>query len=275
MSIKRFALALALAAMLAVPAFAQDKAKKTEKADSAARQEKLATVNGVAVPMARLDAVMKARSQQGQPDNVEVRAAIRDQLITSEILAQESAKKGLGKRADIANQLDLARQQVMVQAFVQEFFKTHQPPDAELRREYETIKLQLGDREYKARHILVDKLEDARDAIAKLKKGDKFEDIAKAISKDPGSRERGGELEWQAPSGYVKPFSDAMVKLEKGKYTAEPVQTQFGFHVIQLDDTRELKVPSFDEVKPNITQRIQSQMLEKEIGELRKKAKVE
>jgi peptidyl-prolyl cis-trans isomerase C len=272
MSIKRFALPLALAAMLAVPAFAQDKAKK---ADSAAKQEKLATVNGVAVPMARLDAVMKARSQQGQPDNPEVRAAIRDQLITSEILAQESAKKGLGKRADVANQLDLSRQQVMVQAFVQEYYKTHQPGDADLRREYEAIKTQLGDREYKARHILVDKLDDAKDAIAKLKKGDKFEDIAKAISKDPGSKERGGELDWAAPSGYVKPFSDAMVKLEKGKYTAEPVQTQFGFHVIQLDDTRELKVPSFDEVKPNITQRIQSQMLEKEIGELRKKAKVE
>jgi peptidyl-prolyl cis-trans isomerase C len=275
MSIKRYALPLALAAMLAVPAFAQDKAKKAEKADSATKQEKLATVNGVAVPMARLDAVMKARTQQGQPDNPEVRAAIRDQLVTSEILAQESAKKGLAKRADVANQLDLARQQVMVQAYVQEFYKTHQPAEADLRREYELIKTQLGDREYKARHILVDKLEDAKDAIAKLKKGDKFEDIAKAISKDPGSKERGGELDWAAPSGYVKPFSDAMVKLEKGKYTPEPVQTQFGFHVIQLDDTRELKVPSFDEVKPNITQRIQSQMLEKEIGELRKKAKVE
>jgi peptidyl-prolyl cis-trans isomerase C len=275
MSIKRFALPLTLAAMLAAPAFAQDKAKKTDKADSAVRLEKLATVNGVAVPMARLDAVMKARSQQNQPDNPEVRAAVRDQLITSEILAQESAKRGLGKRAEIANQLDLARQQVMVQAFVQEYFKTHQPADADLRREYENIKSQLGDREYKARHILVDKLEEAKDAIAKLKKGDKFEDVAKAISKDPGSRERGGELDWAAPSGYVKPFSDAMVKLEKGKVTPEPVQTQFGFHVIQLDDTRELKVPSFDEVKPNIAQRIQSQMLEKEIAELRKKAKVE
>jgi peptidyl-prolyl cis-trans isomerase C len=275
MSIKRFALPIALAAMLAVPAFAQDKAKKAEKADSPAKQEKLATVNGVAIPMARMEIVVKDRTQQGQPDNPEVRAAIRDQLITSEILSQEAGKKGLGKRVEIATQLDLARQQVMARAFVQDFVKSHQPAEADLRREYEAIKSQLGDKEYKARHILVDKVEEAKDAIAKLKKGDKFEDVAKAISKDPGSKERGGELDWTAPSGYVKPFSEAMVKLEKGKYTQEPVQTQFGFHVIQLDDTRELKVPSFDEVKPNITQRIQSQMLEKEIGELRKKAKVE
>jgi peptidyl-prolyl cis-trans isomerase C len=263
----RFSLIVALLAAVAMPAFAQDK--------GAAKGDRLATVNGVAIPKARLDAVIKARTAQNQPDNEEVRAAIRDQLITSEIIAQEAAKKGLAKRADVANQLDLARQQVMVQAFVQEYFKTHTPSDADIKKEYEAIKAQLGDREYKARHILVATLPEAQEALGKLKKGDKFEDVAKAMSKDPGSKDKGGELDWASPSGYVKPFSDAMVKLEKGKYTTEPVQTQFGYHIILLEDTRELKVPALDEVKANLITRIQQRMLEADIKTLRDKAKVD
>ena len=259
----RATLLAAVIAAAAAPAIAQEKGGK------------MATVNGVAIPMNRLETVMKVRAQQGQPDNEEVRKAIREQLVTSEILAQEAGKRGIGKRAEVVNQLDLARQQVLVQAYVQDFFKTHTPGEAELRKEYEAIKSQLGDREYKARHILVEKLADAQDVLAKLKKGEKFEDVAKALSKDPGSKENGGALEWASPSGYVKPFSDAMVKLEKGKYTTEPVQTQFGYHIIMLDDSRDLKVPSYDEVKPNLTQRVQQQMLEKEIVALRAKAKVD
>jgi peptidyl-prolyl cis-trans isomerase C len=261
-----FALILAVFGLVAAPAVAQDKGGKGDR---------LATVNGVAIPKARLDAVLKARVAQGQPDNEEVRNALREQLITGEILAQEAKKKGLDKNAEVANQLDLARQQVMVQAFVQDYFKKHQPSDAEIKKEYDSIKAQLGDREYKARHILVDKLEEAQDALAKLKKGDKFEDVAKAMSKDPGSKDKGGELEWASPSGYVKPFSDAMVKLKKGEYTQEPVQTQFGYHIIKLDDTRELKVPALDEVKANIIQRIQQRQLEADIKVMREKAKVE
>ena len=264
----RFSLFIALLAAFAAPAFAQDKEK-------AAKQDRIATVNGVAIPKARLDAVMKARTAQGQPDNEEVRNAVRDQLITSEIIAQEATKKGLAKRADVTNQLDLARQQVMVQAFVQDYFKSHQPTDGDIKKEYDSIKIQLGDREYKARHILLANAAEAQDALAKLKKGDKFEDVAKALSKDPGSKDKGGELEWQSPSGYVKPFSDAMVKLEKGKYTTEPVQTQFGFHIIQLDDVRELKVPSLDEVKANLVTRIQQRMLERDVKALRDKSKVD
>ena len=262
-------LLIALASAFAAPAFAQDKAGKASKG------ENVATVNGVVIPKSRLDAVMKARTQQGQPDNEEVRAAIRDQLITSEIIALEAAKKGLQKRADVANAIDLARQQVLVQAFVQDYFKSHNPAESEIRKEYEAIKTQLGDREYKARHILVEKPTEAADALAKLKKGEKFEDVAKAMSKDPGSKDRGGELDWTSPSGYVKPFSEAMVKLDKGKYTLEAVQTQFGYHIILLDDVRDLKIPPYDEVKPNLIQRLQQTMLEKEIAVLRSKAKIE
>ncbi len=264
----RFSLFIALLAAAATPAFAQGKEKVS-------KQDALATVNGVAIPKAALDLIMKERKAQGQPDNDEVRAAVRDQLSMTQILSQEATKKGLAKKADVAMQIDLSRQQVLGRAYVNEFAQTHKPSDAEIKTEYDSIKAQLGDREYKARHILVEKLADAQDVLARLKKGDKFEDIAKVMSKDPGSKDKGGELDWSSPSGYVKPFSDALVKLEKGKYTTEPVQTQFGYHIIELEDTRELKVPSLDDVKNNIIQRIQQKMLEQEFKALRAKAKVE
>lgn len=267
----RFSLIIALLAALATPAFAQDKGGK----EKGSKQDKIATVNGVAIPKAALDMIMKDRKQQNQPDTEEVRAAIKDQLIMTQILSQEAAKKGLTKQAGVQLQVDLSRQQILAKAFVNDFFQTHKPSDAEIRTEYDSIKAQLGDREYKARHILVEKLADAQDVLAKLKKGDKFEDIARAMSKDPGSKEKGGELDWSSPSGYVKPFADAMMKLEKGKYTTEPVQTQFGYHIIQLDDVRELKVPTLEEVKANVIQRLQTRMLEQEFKSLRAKAKVE
>jgi len=272
MLIKRFALPLVAAALLAAPALAQEKAKKSDKAASG--QERLATVNGVAVPAARLEAVVRARSAQGQPDTPEVRAAIRDQIITSEIIAQESAKRGFDKRADVVNQLALARQQVLVQAFVQDYYRTHQPGEADLRREYEMIKTQLGDKEYKARHILVENEDEAKDIIARLKKGEKFEDLAK-LSKDPGSKDKGGDLDWATPNSYVKPFAEALVKLDKGQVTEAPVQSPFGWHVIRLDDTRQYNPPSLEEVKPQIVQNLQGQVVRQHVMELRQKAKVE
>lgn len=264
----RFSLIIAFLAA-AIPAFAQDKAGKADKS------ERIATVNGVAIPKSSMDLILKERKAQGQPDNEEVRAAIRDQLIMTQILSQEAIKKGISKRPEVALQLDIARQQVLGRAYVNDFAQSHKPSDAEIKAEYDSIKAQLGDKEYKARHILVATLPEAQDVLAKLKKGDKFEDIAKAMSKDPGSKDKGGELDWASPSGYVKPFSDAMVKLEKGKYTTEPVQTQFGYHIIMLEDVRDLKVPTLDEVKPNLVQRIQQKALEQEFKALRTKAKVE
>jgi peptidyl-prolyl cis-trans isomerase C len=262
------ALIVAIAALAAAPAFAQDK--------GGSKGDRVATVNGVAIPKARVDAVVKAQTQGGQvQDSPELRASVRDRLITSEIIAQEAVKRGMAKNADVQVQMDLARQQVLAGAFVQDFLKRHQPSDADIKREYDTIKAQLGDKEYNVRHILVDKVEEANDALAKLKKGDKFEDVAKAMSKDPGSKEKGGELGWAALSTYVKPFSDAVAKLKKGEYTTEPVQTQYGYHIIKLEDVRDLKLPAMDEVKPQIVQRIQGRLVDEEIKSLRDKAKVE
>ena len=143
-------------------------------------------------------------------------------------------------------------------------------PRRRLHKEYDNIKGQMGDKEYKVRHILVDKEDDAKEIIASLQKGEKFEKLAER-SKDPGSKANGGDLDWNAPANFVKPFSEAMVKLPKGKFTTVPVQTQFGWHVIEVDDIRDAKVPSFDEVKPQLVQRLQGQYLDKYFKELRAK----
>lgn len=235
---------------------------------------KIATVNGVAIPKSRVDTIVHAQTAQGQKDTPELRAMIRDRLITSEIMVQEANRKGLAKQADTVNQIELMRMQILAQAFRADYFKTHPVSDDALKAEFEKIKSQMGDKEYKARHILVENEAEAKEIIGKLKKGEKFEELAKA-SKDPGSKDHGGELDWNQPGGFVKPFSDAMVKLEKGKYTETPVQTQFGWHVIQLDDVRAAKYPDFNEVKPGLQQRMQEAMFEKAVADLRAKAKVE
>jgi peptidyl-prolyl cis-trans isomerase C len=259
-------LTLALIVALSLPGLAL--------AQAGAGSAKVATVNGVAIPKSRVDAVVRAQEAQGQKDSPELRAAIRDRLITLEIVAQEATRKGLGKTADTVSQLELARTNILAQAFRADYVKNHPVSDDALKAEFEKIKSQMGDKEYKARHILVENEAEAKEIIAKLKKGEKFEELAKA-SKDPGSKDHGGDLDWNQPGGFVKPFSDAMMKLEKGKYTETPVQSQFGWHVIQLDDVRPAKFPDFNEIKPGLQQRMQEATFEKTVADLRAKAKVE
>jgi peptidyl-prolyl cis-trans isomerase C len=261
------ALAVAVAAIISHPALAQ-----TPKAGAASA--KAATVNGVAIPQSRVDAIVRAQARQGVPDSPQLRAAVRDRLVMDEVVSQEAARRGLTKNPDVQAQIEFVRQQVIVSAYRADFVKTHPVSDAEVKSEYERIKSSMGDKEYKARHILVDKEEEATEIIAKLKRGEKFEDLAKG-SKDPGSKDHGGDLDWNSPAGYVKPFADAMVKLEKGKYTETPVQTQFGWHVIRVDDVRPAKFPALDEVKGQLSERLQQQALEKNLTELRAKAKIE
>ncbi len=241
---------------------------------SAQVADTIATVNGKTIPKSRADALIAAQAAQGQADSPELRKMVREELIRREILAQESVKAGYEKNPQVLPQLMLARQSVLINAYVGDFVRKNPISEEALKKEYETIKLGLGDKEYKVRHILVEKEDEAKDIIARLQKGEKFEELAKA-SKDPGSRERGGELGWAAPSNYVKPFSAAMIKLEKGKFTEAPVKSDFGFHVILLDDTRELKLPSFEEAKPQLGQRMQQQIIEKHIADLRSKAKIQ
>jgi peptidyl-prolyl cis-trans isomerase C len=233
-----------------------------------------ATVNGVAIPASRIDAIAKSQAARGVPDSPQLREEVREQLIVREIIAQEATRRGLAKNPEVQAQLDLARQQVLWNAYIADFIKTHPIADAQLRSEYDKLKSARGDREYKTRHILVEKEDEAKAVIADLKKGRKFEELAKQ-SKDPGSKDRGGDLDWNSPAGYVKPFGDAMVKLEKGKYTEQPVQTQFGWHVILVEDVRPTKFPTFDEIKPQLTERMQEQQFSRSVSDLRAKAKVE
>jgi len=225
-------------------------------------------------PQSQFDLMLKERMAQGQPDSPELRNAIREELNTRELLVREAKKVNLDKNADIKGQMELAGQTVLVRAYVTDWIKKNPIPEADLRKEYDQIKAQMGDKEYKVKHILVEKDDEAKDVVAQLQKGGKFDELAKARSKDPGSKDRGGDLDWNAPGGFVKPFADAMVATPKGKFTATPVQTQFGYHVIFVEDIREAKVPPFDEVKPQLQQRLQAAYLDKYFKELRAKGGV-
>jgi peptidyl-prolyl cis-trans isomerase C len=217
------------------------------------------------------DLLLRERMAQGQPDSPELRAAVRDELNTRELLLREAKKKNLDKNPDLKQQMELAANSVLVRAYVTDWVRNNPIPEAELKREYDSIKTTIGDKEYKVAHILVEKEDEAKQVITDLQKGGKFDEIAKARSKDPGSKDRGGDLDWNAPANFVKPFGDAMVKTEKGKFTPQPVQTQFGWHVIRVDDVRDAKVPPFEEVKAQLSQRMQSQWLERYLRDLRQK----
>ncbi|MFZ3036060.1 MAG: peptidylprolyl isomerase [Rugosibacter sp.] len=239
-----------------------------------AAETAIVTVNGKAVPKSRADMLVSAQVAQGQPDSPELREAVKEELIRREVLAQAAAQKGLDKSTEVQAQMDMARQGVLIGAYLKDYVKRNPISDAQLKKEYDDLKAKVGNKEYKVRHILVDKEEDAKAIIEKLKKGEKFDDLAKQ-SKDPGSKERGGDLGWASPAAFVKPFSDAMTKLEKGKYTSVPVKSDFGWHVIQLDDTRDTKIPPFEEAKGQIAQQMQQGLVQKHMDSLRAKAKIQ
>ena len=240
----------------------------------AAAAQNLAKVNGMAIPMSRVDAMVKELAAQGRPDSPQLRQAVRDELINREIMAQEAGRLGLAKLPEVATRLEFERQSVLVRAYVQEYFKKYPITEAEIKGEYERARKELGGREYRARHILVKTEAEARDITAKLKGGARFEELAK-LSDDPGSKDKGGDLDWATASTFVPEFANAMTSLAKGAVTETPVKTQFGFHVIRLDDMREAQVPSLDEAKPQISQQLQRARFEKMLGELRGKAKIE
>jgi len=234
--------------------------------------EKL-VVNGQTIPQSVFDAFAAEQKAQGAADSPELQKAIREELVRREVLSQEAKKKGIDKKPEVAGQIELARQAVLIRAFLADYVKSHPVSEDKLKKDYETIKGNLGSTEYKARHILVEKEDDAKAIIGRLDKGEKFAELAKQ-SKDPGSKDNGGELNWSSPSSYVKPFGEALGKLKKGEYTKQPVKTDFGYHVIQLDDSRPLNAPPYEQVKPQLQQRANAQMVEELVKELREKAKV-
>ncbi len=275
-TLRNLAVAL-VAGTFAVAAGAQDKAEKASKKPAAASTSPSAkvVVNGVTIPQSRIDAMNRELSSQGQPDTPERQQAVKEELINREVLAQAAAKRGLDKNPDIASQMDMARQAVLVRALFEEEVKRNPITDAQLEQQYEVFKGSMGTNEYKVRHILVDKEDDAKAIIAELNKGGDFAKIAKEKSKDPGSKDNGGDLDWGPSARYVKPFADAITGMQKGQTTAAPVKTDFGYHVIRLDDVRPLTVPPFAEMKEQFRQRAQQAQIQKLVMDLRAKAKIE
>ena len=259
------ALVATSALLLAPVALAQDAKSKAPpaKSDAPAKGKDLYS-------QAYFDFMLKQRTVQGQPDTPELRAAVRDELNTRELLVREAKKQGLDKSPALKTEMELTQQTVLVRQYMADYLKAHPVPEDALRKEYDAIKGQIGDKEYKVRHILVDKEDEAKEIIAALQKGEKFEKLADR-SKDTGSKANGGDLDWNAPANFVKPFADAMVALPKGKFTTTPVKSQFGWHVIQVDDIRDAKVPTFEEVKPQLAQRMQGQVVDKYLRDLRAK----
>ena len=258
MNLKSAGLMVMLAASAALPVHAQN----------------VAVVNGKAIPTARVDAMVKQMVQQGQKDSPEMRSMIKDELINREVLAQEADRQGVSSRPEIKNQIELARQSIVIRALAQDYVAKHPVSEDEMKAEYDKFKGQSAGKEYHARHILVEKEDEAKAIIAKLKGGAKFDELA-AQSKDQGSAKQGGDLGWAPPDAFVKPFSDAMVGLKAGEITQAPVQTQFGYHVIKLEEVRDAQLPGFDEVKGQIAESLQQRKLQQFQQDLKKKAKIQ
>ncbi|MBP8271595.1 peptidylprolyl isomerase [Sphaerotilus montanus] len=242
-----------------------------------ASAQNIAIVNGKAVPKARFESFMTQVTKQGnQPRTPELENQVKDELVLREIFVQEAEARGLQRSEEYRSQMDVARQSLLIRELFNDYQKKNAVSDAELKAEYDKLKgAGGGGNEYRARHILVEKEDEAKALIAQLKAGAKFEDLAKANSKDPGSAPNGGDLDWAAPGNFVPEFSQAMVKLEKGKFTETAVKSQFGYHIIQLDDSRAATFPSLEEVKPQLSQRLQQAKMTKFREDLKAKAKTD
>lgn len=245
----------------------------------AASAQNIAIVNGKPVPKARADAILKqvkaqaATQNQQLPPDLDQR--VRDSVVLGEIFTQEAEKRGLAATPDYKTQMEQARQQVLTNALFADFAKANPVSEADVKAEYDKFKAQSAGTEYRARHILVEKEDEAKALTAQIKGGANFEELAKKSSKDPGSGANGGDLDFAAASAYVPEFSQAMAKLKKGEMTQEPVKTQFGYHIIRLDDTREAQFPPFDDVKSQLKQRMEQQRITAYRDEMRVKAKTD
>jgi peptidyl-prolyl cis-trans isomerase C len=256
---KKTLLSAALVALLATPVFAQN----------------IAVVNGKPVPSARLTALKQQLERAGRPVNDEMLAQLKDEIVAREIFMQEAKKRGLDASDEYKNQLELARQTILIRELFADHQKKNPVTDAEIQAEYDKFVAANGGKEYHTRHILVDSEAQAQSLIAEIKKGAKFEELAKKHSKDPGSGANGGDLDWANASSYVPEFSNAMVKLGKGEMADAPVKSQFGWHIIRVDDVRDAQLPKLDEVKPQIAQQLQQQKMAKFQEDLRAKARIQ
>lgn len=240
-----------------------------------AMAQNVAIVNGKPVPKARMELLAQQLASTGRSITPEIQSQMRDEVVAREVFMQEAHKQGLDAGDDYKNQLDLARQAILIRALFENYRKQNPVTDADVKAEYDKFVAASSGKEYKARHILVATEEQASKILAELKKGGKFEDIARKQSKDPGSAAKGGDLDWANPSNFVPEFSEAMIKLKKGETTPAPVKSSFGYHIIRVEDVRLAQLPKLEEVKPQLTQQLQQQRLQKYQEDLRASAKIE
>jgi peptidyl-prolyl cis-trans isomerase C len=241
-----------------------------------AAAQNVAIVNGKAVPKSRLDVLMQQATRGGQqPVTPELESRARDEVVLREVFAQEAEKRGIAATANYRNQMELARQTILIRELFANYQEKNPVSDSDAKAEYDKFKAQATGTEYRARHILVEKEEEANSLLKQLKAGAKFDELAKKHSTDKGSGANGGDLDFAKPESYVPEFGQAMIALKKGETTAAPVKSQFGWHIIKLEDTREAQFPAFEEVKPQVLQRLQQQKLQAYQEDLRKKAKTD
>ena len=258
MIVKPARLLLAMTAMVVLPSFAQN----------------VATVNGKPIPAAKVDQLVKQVVAQGKAtDSPQLRDAIKKDLIGREVLIQEADKQGVGTRPDVKSAIDNARQSIIINAMLADYVKKNPVKDADIKAEYDKAKAGAPDKEYHARHILVEKEEDAKAIITKLKGGAKFDELAKQ-SKDPGSAAQGGDLGWTDPGRFVPEFGKAMTALKVGAITDTPVKTQYGYHVIKLEETRPVTIPPLEQVKQQVAEQLQQRKLAEFRESLLKKATI-
>jgi peptidyl-prolyl cis-trans isomerase C len=241
----------------------------------AAQAQNITVVNGKAVPKARVDTLLQQAKRAGQEIAPEMEAQARDQVVLREIFTQEAEKRGIAASADYKAQMELARQAILIRELFEDFKRKNPVTDAEAKGEYDKFKAQSAGTEYRARHILVESEAEAKALIAQIKGGGSFEELAKAKSKDPGSGQNGGDLDFAKPENYVPEFGKAMAALKKGEMTEAPVKSQFGWHIIKLEDTREAQFPDFESVKGQIKQRLEQMKVQKYQEDLRKSAKTD
>lgn len=247
------------ACAIAAPAFAQN----------------AAVVNGTAIPNAQVEEFVKMMTEQGAQDSPQLREQVREELINRSVMVQAAEKANIAKNPEVQTELELARQSVLIRGLFNDFLAKHPVTDAQLKAEYDKIKDANQQEEYKSAHILVKEEKEAQDVLARLKKGESFEALAKELSQDPGSGTNGGDLGWASADSYVQPFGEALTKLKKGETTQAPVQSSFGWHIIRLDDTRTAEFPPLEQVKPQLEEMLRQQALAKYQEDLRKAAKVE
>lgn len=244
-------------------------------ASLAVHAQNVAIVNGKPVPKARVQALATQLERSGRSVTPEMAQQLREEVIIREVFMQEAQNLGMDATEDFKVQMELARQGLLIRELYGEFQRKNPVTDEEVRAEYDKFAATNSGKEYKARHILVEKEEQTKAILASLKKGGKFEEIAKKQSKDPGSGAKGGDLDWANPNSFVKEFSVAMMALKKGETTSTPVKSQFGFHIIRLDDVRSAELPKFEDVKSQIMQQLQQNKLGEYQQSLRQKAKIE